>query len=97
MSQNLCPTIVGLTFDKESKEAITAINEINKTIKYGWAAIIIGQLAQIFGGLVVKTSSSSGFVESFAFKTTMSDANQTSYSIYSSNWEYFFDALSSSG
>jgi len=96
MSKSICPPIINLTFDKESQDAINAINDMNQTFKEGWVAIVIGQLALIFGGLAVKTKGPSNFIEkSFTFKTLSSDISQTSYSIYSVNWEYFFKSLSS--
>ncbi|MGF1731667.1 hypothetical protein [Photobacterium kasasachensis] len=50
MSKSTCPAIVNMTFDKESQDAINAINDINQTVKYGWVATVIGQLALIFVG-----------------------------------------------
>ncbi|MFT5809048.1 MAG: hypothetical protein ACI9LG_003379 [Moritella dasanensis] len=35
MTLQKCPTIIGLTFDEESQEAIDFINSMNKKIKEG--------------------------------------------------------------
>ncbi|GMQ47341.1 hypothetical protein [Vibrio sp. 10N] len=63
MSQVVCPAIVGLSFDKESQDAINAINDMNHAVKEGWVAIVVGQLALIFGGLTVKTQAPNSFIE----------------------------------
>ncbi len=96
MNTRICPTIVGLTFDEQSQQAIRDINDITKAKKAGWLAMALGQLAVIFGGNAVKTQPTGGVIEnSFAFKLASSDVSQTGYSIYSTNWEYFFQSFSS--
>ncbi|MBD1559867.1 hypothetical protein HC752_23340 [Vibrio sp. S9_S30] len=96
MSNTICPTLIGITFDEESQQALNAINDMKSTVKDGWVAIVIGQLAVIFGGLAVKPTSSAGFIEStLGFKLASNDVTQTAYNIYQTNWEYFFKSLSS--
>ncbi|EKO3566841.1 hypothetical protein [Vibrio metschnikovii] len=91
MQNKPCPVIVGLTFDEESEEALKAINDINATINDGWIAIALGHLAVIFGGLTVKAPASAGPVEKMlGFKLVSNDVTTTSWSIYQTNWEYFF-------
>lgn len=43
MSNTICPTLIGITFDEESQQALNAINDMKSTVKDGWAAIVIGQ------------------------------------------------------
>ncbi len=94
MQNKPCPVIVGLTFDEESQEALKAINDINATIDDGWVAIALGQLAVIFGGLTVKAPLSAGPVEKMlGFQLLSNDVATTSWSIYQTNWEYFFQSF----
>ncbi|MGY5451366.1 hypothetical protein ACVFI8_10545 [Agarivorans sp. MS3-6] len=96
MSQKICPTLVDLRFDEQSQRAINDINDITKTKKAGWLVIAIGQLALIFGGNAVKgQSTAAGLVdESLLFKSASNGVSQNGYSIYSTNWEYFFQSFS---
>lgn len=80
-----------MTFDAESKKAIKDINKIIEMKEMGWIAILIGQLAVVFGGLSLKNVSPNN---SFAMQTIGADANQTAISIYQTNWEYFFKSFS---
>ncbi|AZG74787.1 hypothetical protein [Shewanella livingstonensis] len=57
---------------------------------------LLGQLILIFGGLGVNAKASNNVVgNTLAFKSVSSNTSQTSYSIYSTNWEYFFKTFSS--
>ncbi|UXI02340.1 hypothetical protein [Photobacterium sp. TY1-4] len=94
MNNKPCPVLVGLTFDDESKEALEAINEMNSVIENGWIAIALGHLAIIFGGLAVKSPASAGPVENtLGFQLISNDVTTTSWSIYQTNWEYFFKSF----
>lgn len=95
MTQQKCPTIIGLTFDEEGQEAIDFINSMDKKIKEGWFLQTIGQLALIFGGMSVKAAPASNFIErSMTAKVITSDAGSVGYNITQTNWEYFFKAYS---
>ncbi len=91
MQSKPCPVLIGLTFDEESQEALKSINDINATIDHGWVAIALGHLAVIFGGLTVKATASAGPIEkTLGFQLLSNDVSTTSWSIYQTNWEYFF-------
>lgn len=91
MDRKVCPTIVDLQLDTKSIEAINSINDILKTKDTGLWVTLIGQLLLIFGGLGVNAKASNNVIEkSLVFKSVSSDSSQTSYSIFSTNWEYFF-------
>ena len=91
MSRKECPNITGLKFDKESIEAIDSINTILKNKETGWWVNAIGQLIVIFGGLAINARAPGNIIEkTHIFKVISSDLSQTSYSIHSANWEYFF-------
>jgi len=95
MTQQKCPTIIGLTFDGESQEAIDFINSMDKKIKEGWFIQTIGQLALIFGGMAAKTAPASNLIErSMAAQVINSDTGSIGYNITQTNWEYFFKAYS---
>lgn len=95
MSTRVCPTIIGLKFDEMSIEAIDSINTILKSKETGWWVNTIGQLIVIFGGLAVNARTAGNAIEnSHLFQAVSSDLSQTSYSIYSANWEYFFKSFS---
>ncbi|UJL42393.1 hypothetical protein KDH10_003567 [Shewanella vesiculosa] len=96
MDRKVCPTIVDLQLDTKSIEAINSINDILKTKDTGLWVTLIGQLLLIFGGLGVNAKASNNVIEkSLVFKSVSSDSSQTSYSIFSTNWEYFFKTFSS--
>ncbi len=91
MSDKVCPTIVGLKFDKTSKDAIKSINGILESKNTGLWVHVIGQLILIFGGLAVNAKSGGTAIEkTHIFKVVSSNPSQTSYNIHSVNWEYFF-------
>ncbi|EHT4943579.1 TPA: hypothetical protein RQK43_004285 [Vibrio vulnificus] len=94
MQNKPCPVLIGLTFDEESQEALNAINEMNAKIDDAWVAIALGHLAVIFGGLTVKAPASAGPIEkTFGFQLVSNDVATTSWSIYQTNWEYFFSSF----
>ena len=94
MSNKVCPAIVGLEFDKTSKEAIQSINDILESKNIGLWSSAIGHLLLIFGGLAVNAKNGGTAIENtHIFKVISSNPNQTSYNIYSINWEYFFKAF----
>lgn len=96
MDRKVCPTLVDLQLDTKSIEAINSINDISKTKDTGLWVTLIGQLLLIFGGLGVNAKASNNVIEkSLVFKSVSSDSSKTSYSIFSTNWEYFFKTFSS--
>ncbi|MBU2869827.1 hypothetical protein [Colwellia sp. E2M01] len=94
MSKKVCPTIIGLEFDTPSKEAIQSINNILESKNTGLWVSSIGHLLLIFGGLAVQAKNGGTAIENtHIFKVISRTPNQTSYNIYSINWEYFFKAF----
>lgn len=102
-----CPAIVGIKFDNRSQKAIEEINEIYDLKKIGRFALFMGQIYSIFGGSLMRGASGTGVsgvmkvVPNGVIKKTMaqtgkalaSESNQTSYNIFQTNWQYFFDSF----
>lgn len=88
-----CPAMIGVKFDEQSIKSIEHINHIHDVTKLGHISLLIGQLLTIFGGNALKTQTASGIRvldNNLAWKVVSSDVSQTGYSIYQTNWEYFF-------
>ena len=55
---------------------------------------MIGHLGLIFAGGAVRTSASRNVIEKTAtFETIAADSNQIAWTIYQTNWEYFFESF----
>lgn len=101
-----CPAIVNITFDEESIKGIEQIKELHDLEKHGRIWLTIGNLFSIFGGSSFRGATAGNVKEVFklipndtlqtAAKVTakgfVSEANQTAYSIYQVNWEYYFQS-----
>jgi len=95
MNNKTCPVIIDIKFDDASRQAIDDIAHIIKVKKIGWVVTLVGQLGLIFAGGAVRTSAPGNIVEnSNMFKVIAADSNQVSWSIYQTNWEYFFKSFS---
>ncbi|GGB05322.1 hypothetical protein [Agarivorans gilvus] len=99
-----CPSIINLTFDNQSLEAIEEIKSMHELEKHARIWLTIGNLFNIFGGSALRSTTSGGAKELFnlipndAIRNTAkgvakggsAEVSQTSYAISQANWEYYF-------
>lgn len=95
MSNKTCPVLIDIRFDDASHKAIQDIKNIVAAKNIGWVATLIGHLGLIFAGGAIRTSATKNAIEKTAtFQTIAADSNQVAWSIFQTNWEYFFKSFS---
>ncbi|PKM18889.1 MAG: hypothetical protein CVV11_10740 [Gammaproteobacteria bacterium HGW-Gammaproteobacteria-15] len=95
-----CPVIVDLQLSQSSLDAIQEIERLSELEKLGTKVLLLGQLWAIFGGVAKKGASGSGMAQlegTLAFKLASSDAAQSGYAVYATNWDVFFQSIQGLG
>lgn len=95
MSNKTCPVLIDIRFDDAIHKAIQDIKNIVSAKNIGWITTLIGHLGLIFAGGVIRTSATKNIIKKTAtFQTIAADSNQVAWTIFQTNWEYFFKSFS---